>query len=188
MTWFERLDGFVTPKYKRVQRSKSSYDATAKRVYSELDRLVQDYKANAKSDLQVARLIRDDVDNQLRRYHQYCIKEKIGAHYVEVGAEVTDFEHMIPASRIRDLLLLGRITTFEACNPPTCKLSREKHMMLKDNGWASDTPDLIDFWQRYRLCFETANCFTTHDGTLVDTETWTLDKHYAYYADLLTTN
>jgi len=86
------------------------------------------------------------------------------------------------------LLLLGRVTAFEACNPPTCKLSREKHIILKDKGWASDTPDLIDFWQRYRMCFDTQGKFTTHDGTPVDTETWTLDKHYAYYADLLQTN
>src|SRR6056300_181213 len=181
MTLLERLEGFRTPKYSRVQRSEGTYRATARYVTANLERLVAEYDAT-RNDEQTLRLIRDDVDNALRRYHGYCIKENIGAHYVEVGAEVTDFEHMIPASRIRDLLLLGRITTFEACNPPTCKLSREKHMILKDKGWASDTPDLIDFWQRYRLCFETAGKFTTHDGTPVDTETWTLDKHYAYYA------
>jgi len=180
MNLFERLEGFRTPRYTRVKRSTASYEATAQYVVSNLERLVELYDQTRNNE-QASRLIRDDVDNYLRRYHQYCIKENIGAHYIEIGAEVTDFEHMIPASRIRDLLLLERITTFEACNPPTCKLSREKHMILKDKGWASDTPDLIDFWQRYRLCFETAGCFTTHDGTPVDTETWTLDKHYAYY-------
>ena len=180
MNLFERLDGFRTPRYTRVKRSTESYDATARYVVSNLERLVDLYD-QTRNDEQTSRLIRDDVDNALRRYHQYCIKENIGAHYIELGAEVTDFEHMIPASRVRDLLLLGRITPEEACNPPTCKLSREKHMILKDKGWASDTPDLIDFWQRYRLCFETAGCFITHDGTPVDTETWTLDKHYAYY-------
>lgn len=180
MNLFERLDGFVTPKYKRVQRSKASYDATATRVYSELDRLVQDYRENAKSDLQVARLIRDDVDNQLRRYHQYCIKEKMGAHYVEVGATVTEFEHMIPASRIRDLLLLGRITTSEACNPPTCKLSKEKHITLREKGWGSKTPDIYNFWERYNYCFNTQGVFTTWDGQPVDTN-MTLDDHYEYF-------
>ena len=181
MTLLERLEGFRTPKYSRVQRSEATYRATSRYVTANLERLVAEYDAT-RNDEQTLRLIRDDVDNALRRYHGYCIKENIGAHYVEVGAEVTDFEHMIPASRIRDLLLLGRITAEEACNPPTCQLSREKHMILKDKGWASTTPDLIDFWQRYRLCFETAGRFITHDGTPVDTETWTLDKHYAYYS------
>mgnify|MGYP000438520297 CR=1 FL=1 len=181
MTLFERLEGFRTPKYTRVKRGTESYEATARYVVSNLERLVDLYD-KTRNDEQTARLIRDDVDNALRRYHQYCIKENIGAHYFEKGVEGNGiFEHMIPASRIRDLLLLGRITAAEACNAPTCRLSISSDQLLKDNGWNSDTPDLYDFWKRYRLCFDTKGCFETHDGVIIDTESWTLDKHYAYY-------
>ena len=181
MNLLERLEGFRTPKYTRVQRSKETYDATARYVISNLQRLVELYDAT-RNDEQTSRLIRDDVDNALRRYHGYCIKENIGAHYIEAGVEGNGiFEHMIPASRIRDLLLLGRITAEEACNAPTCKLSVESDQLLKDGGWNSDTPSYVDFWRRYRMCFATQGKFETHDGTPVDTETWTLDKHYAYY-------
>jgi hypothetical protein len=181
MTLLERLEGFRTPKYSRVQRSDETYRATARYVTANLERLIQLYDAT-RNDEQTSRLIRDDVDNALRRYHQYCIKERIGAHYVELGIEGNGiFEHMIPASRIRDLLLVGRITAHEACNAPTCKLSVASDQLLKDRGWNSDTPSLTDFWRRYRLCFPTQGRFETHDGTAVDTETWTLDKHYAYF-------
>ena len=182
MTLLERLEGFRKPQYSRVKRSDETYRATARYVTANLERLVAEYNAT-RNDEQTLRLIRDDVDNALRRYHGYCIKENIGAHYVEEGVEGNGiFEHMIPASRIRDLLLLGRITAEEACNAPTCKLSVNSDDQLREKGWASNTPDIYDFWQRYRLCFETAGRFTTHDGTPVDTETWTLDKHYAYYS------
>ena len=181
MNLLERLEGFRTPKYTRVQRSKETYDATARYVISNLQRLVELYDAT-RNDEQTSRLIRDDVDNALRRYHGYCIKENIGAHYIEDGVEGNGiFEHMIPASRIRDLLLLGRITAEKACNAPTCKLSVKSDQLLKDGGWNSDTPSYVDFWRRYRMCFSTQGKFETHDGTPVDTETWTLDKHYAYY-------
>jgi len=180
-TLVERLEGFRTPKYSRVQRSNETYLATARYVTANLERLVELYNTT-RNDEQTSRLIRDDVDNALRRYHQYCIKENIGAHYVEVGIEGNGiFEHMIPASRLRDLLLLGRITSYEACNAPTCKLSKDSDDLLREKGWASDTPDLIDFWKRYRLCFDTIDKFTTHNGTPVDTENWTLDNHYEYY-------
>ena len=183
MTLLERLEGFRTPKYSRVQRSDETYRATARYVTANLERLIELYDAT-RNDEQTSRLIRDDVDNALRRYHQYCIKERIGAHYVELAIEGNGiFEHMIPASRIRDLLLLGRITAHEACNAPTCKLSVASDQLLKDRGWNSDTPSLVDFWKRYRLCFPTQGRFETHDGTAVDTETWTLESHYRYFSD-----
>lgn len=179
----ERLSEFTAPRYKRVKRNAESYEATKEYIVGNLQYLVELYKTKARNNEQAARLIRDDVDNALRRYHQYCIKENFGAHYVEKGIAGNGiFEHMIPASRIRDLLLLGRITPDEACNAPTCKLSKPSDDLLREKGWASNTPDLVNFWKRYQMCFETANRFTTHDGTLVDTETWTLENHYAYYA------
>ena len=61
------------------------------------------------------RLVRDDMDNLLRRYHGYAVKENIGAHYREIGADAdSDFEHLIPSARIRDMMIAGVITIDEA--------------------------------------------------------------------------
>src|SRR6056300_457126 len=163
MDLFERLEGFRTPKYTRVKRGAESYEATARYVVANLQRLVELYDAT-RNDEQTSRLIRDDVDNALRRYHQYCIKENIGAHYIERGLEGNGiFEHMIPASRIRDLLIAKVITPEQACNMPTCRLSKERDDKLREAGWASKTPDLYNFWKRYEYSFDIADVFETYD-------------------------
>jgi hypothetical protein len=106
------------------------------------------------------------------------------AHYHEIGAdEDCDFEHLIPAARIRDLLLFGIITVEQALNAPTVRLSRGKHMALKDAGWASKTPDMWLPFTRYTNVFEAK--FQTHDGVAVDPTTWTLQKHFDYFKHLV---
>lgn len=178
----EAIENFRPPVYVRTKRSPESYRATETYVQKKLAVLAEEYKAT-RNDEQTARLIRDDIDNALRRYHQYCIKENIGAHYVEVGLEGNGiFEHMIPASTVRDMLIAGIITPQQACNVPTCKLSKQRDDMLRENGWVSKTPDIYNFWKRYEYCFETANVFTTWDGHEVDTA-MTLDDHFARFCN-----
>jgi hypothetical protein len=136
------------------------------------------------NDQQTLRLVRDDMDNLLRRYHGYAIKENIGAHYREVGVDASaDFEHLIPAARIRDMMIAGVLTIDQALNCPTVTLSRAKHHALKEAGWASHTPDVWHPFRRYTQVFEAE--FQTHDGRSVDTETWTLADHYKYFDHLL---
>jgi hypothetical protein len=171
------LEDFTNPVYTRTKRNQQSYAATAAYVTANLDRLVELYRST-KNDEQTARLIRDDIDNALRRYHQYCIKENFGAHYVEVGLEGNGiFEHMVPASTIRDLLIARVVSAEQACNMPTCRLSVEKDTLLREKGWASKTPDIYRFWKRYQYCFETTDAFVTHDGAPVNTS-MTLDDHF----------
>ena len=137
------------------------------------------------NDQQLMREIRNDIDTYLRRYHEYCIKQRDGmlAHYHEVGAdEECDFEHLVPAARIRDLLLAEVITVVQALNAPTVKLSRAKHALLKEAGWASTTPDMWLPFRRYSQVFSAK--YQTHDGTAVDPETWTLQRHFDYFAHL----
>lgn len=173
----ESIENFRAPVYVRTKRNQESYAATAAYVTANLERLVELYRTT-KNNEQTYRLIRDDIDNALRRYHQYCIKENFGAHYIEVGLEGNGiFEHMIPASRIRDLLIAQVITAEQACNSPTCRLSKEKDNLLRENGWASKTPDSYNFWKRYQYCFETTGAFVTHDGVVVDTN-MTLEDHF----------
>ena len=150
-----------------------------------LERLVAEYRG-VKNNQQLLREIRNDIDYYLRRYHEYCIKQRDGmsAHYHEVGADKdTDFEHLIPAARVRDLLLAGVITVVQALNAPTVKLSRAKHAQLKEAGWASTTPDMWLPFRRYSQVFSAT--FETHDGTTVDLESWTLEQHFNYFKHLI---
>jgi hypothetical protein len=106
------------------------------------------------------------------------------AHYHEIGADdECDFEHLIPASRIRDLLLANAITVEQALNTPTVRLSRAKHMALKDAGWASKTPDMWLPFRRYTQVFDAD--YQTHDGIAIDPESWSLEDHYKYFRHLV---
>jgi hypothetical protein len=108
----------------------------------------------------------------------------MGAHYHEVGADAqTDFEHLIPLGRVRDLLLAGSITIEQALNAPTVRLSRAKHTLLSDSGWSSKTPNMWLPFVRYSQVFDAK--FETHDGTQIDTATWTLEQHFNYFQHLV---
>ena len=179
----ESINAFISPVYVRVRRGNETYSATKQYVESNLRRLVNEY-INTKNDEQTLRLIRDDIDNALRRYHEYCIKQNFGAHYKD--RDIKDdskviFEHMVPASTIRDMLIAETISPEQACNMPTCNLSKEKDDLLREKGWASKTPDIYNFWKRYQYCFDTENKFETHDEVAVDTSVWNLDKHFEFF-------
>lgn len=181
-TIMERVQGFEQIKPAPVKRGGASYDATYQFCLAEIQRYVTMYNGLQAED-QTARLIRDMIDVLLRRYHNYAIKENIGAHYVEAGLKhgaKTDFEHVIPAAVARDLLLVGRITVDESLNIPTCRLSRNKHKKLNSTKLVSTTPDIGNFWRRYD---QLGIRIETHDGTPVDMKTWDLDQHYRHFAN-----
>jgi hypothetical protein len=173
----EALENFIQPVYAKAKRGSETYAATAAYVYEKLDVAVKEYHIS-KDDVQTRRLIRDTIDHHLRRYHGYCIKENIGSHYRERNIQgKAVFEHMIPNAVIRDLLLAGILTPQQACNPPTCTLSVDNDKLLRQAGWTSKTPDVYNFWERYKYCFETQGVFETYTGTIVNTD-MTLDEHY----------
>jgi hypothetical protein len=179
-TLMERVGGFAQKKPTPVKRGGASYGATQQFCQSEIERYVVMYKQLAVED-QTARLIRDMIDVLLRRYHGYSIKENIGAHYYEKGlvhGTKTEFEHVIPASVARDMLLFNRLTVDEALNIPTCRLSATKHKKLNSTRLGSTTPDIYWFWKRYESLDVTIE---THDGTPVDLATWNLDSHYTHF-------
>lgn len=181
----ESLDNFIAPVYGRTQRTADTYQTVATHCSNHLSRLADEYRA-VKNNQQLLREIRNDIDYYLRRYHEYCIKQRdnMGAHYHEVGADAdTDFEHLIPASRVRDLLLADAISVTQALNAPTVKLSRAKHAELKDAGWASHTPDMWLPFRRYSQVFSAQ--FETFDGHAIDPETWTLEQHFNYFQHLV---
>jgi hypothetical protein len=181
----ESLESFIAPVYGKTKRSAETYATLSAYCTRNIHRLVGEYNST-KNDAQLLREIRNDLDNYIRRYHEYCIEERdnMKAHYYEVGADdECDFEHLIPASRIRDLLLADKITIEQALNAPTVRLSRVKHMMLKDAGWAKSTPNMWIPFKRYTNVFEAK--YTTYDGTAIDPDTWTLDQHYSYFKHLV---
>jgi hypothetical protein len=180
----ESLQQFTAPVYGKTQRSPATYKTVAQHCTNHLQRLVDEYRA-VRNDQQLLREIRNDIDYYLRRYHEYCIKQhSMGAHYHEVGADAeTDFEHLIPAARIRDLLLASVISVEQALNAPTVKLSRVKHAQLREAGWASHTPDMWLPFRRYSQVFSAQ--FETHNGTVVDPESWTLEQHFDYFKHLV---
>jgi hypothetical protein len=181
----ESLDQFVAPVYGKTKRSADTYKTVADYCTKNLLRLVEDYK-QVENNQQLLREIRNDIDYYLRRYHEYCIEQRDGmkAHYHEIGADdECDFEHLIPASRIRDLLIADIVTVEQALNAPTVRLSRVKHLQLKDAGWSSKTPNMWQPFQRYSNVFSAE--FQTHDGVAINTETWTLGQHYQYFKHLV---
>jgi hypothetical protein len=122
------------------------------------------------------------IDVLLRRYHEYCIQENLGAHYREKDLAPdtkTEFEHVIPAKVARDCLLTDRMSVWDALNVPTCKLSKVKHRKLKQLKLAYKTPNTFWFWRRYQVL---GVKIETRDGMPVDLETWNLDTHYDYFS------
>jgi len=180
----ETISAFRQPVYVRTKRSAETYRATAVYVVRRLNELRDEYD-KTRNDEQTSRLIRDDIDNALRRYHQYCIKQNIGAHYIDQHCEDAGiFEHMIPNSTVRDMLLYRVITAEQACNMPTCRLSKDKDVLLREAGWASRTPDIYNFWTRYTNCFPVDGVFFTHDGVEISSA-MTLDDHFDMFAHLI---
>lgn len=179
------LESFTPPVYGKTKRTPETYKTVAQHCHQHLVVLVTEYRTT-RNNQQKLREIRNDMDYYLRRYHEYCIQQRDGmkAHYHEIGAdEETDFEHLIPAARIRDLLLAGVLTIEQALNAPTVRLSRNKHKMLKEAGWASHTPDMWLPFKRYSNVFQSS--YQTHDGTVVDPLSWTLENHYNYFKHLV---
>lgn len=176
----ESVQGFTSPDYGRVPRSGASYLATERFVRRGLQLCLGLYRRGDRLD-QTSRLLRDSMDFLLRRYHRYAIKEHIQAHYRDRNVrpgEPVDFEHVIPAANLTALLIQGRIPVGLAMNPPTCMLKRENHAQLGRLGLADSTPDIWNFWQRYR---DLGLDLETHRGDPVDQNTWNLGTHVQYF-------
>jgi hypothetical protein len=177
------LEGWTPPSHPKVKRSGASYQQTEGFLKSELQRHIARYKTLESHD-QTARLIRDEIDDCLRRYHDYCIKQNLGAHYREVGLKEdtpTEFEHVIPAKVARDALITDRMTIDDAFNIPTCTLSRVKHRELNRRRLGKTTPDPYWFWRRYQ---NLGVKIETRDGVPVDLDTWNIDVHYSHFREI----
>lgn len=179
----EAVEGFQEVNYRQVSvdRNQESYNITDEFIESEVTRLLEMYRGLTKLD-QRARLIRDGIDLYLRRGHGYSIEGSIGSHYRQIGVDVKNciFEHMIPQSRIRDLLIQDRISIRQAMNPPTCLISKENDTLLSKSGYNNKTPSYWHFFDRYTKTFDAA--YETFNGQVIaDPHAWTLWEHYKHF-------
>lgn len=173
----ESLTRFTKANYTKVKRSTGTHSESLDIAVSELERLVNMYKGNHAP--QTARLIRDSIDHWIRRYHGYVIEGGIGAHYSQTGVDLKNciFEHVIPAAKVRDMLIQGVLTTTQSLNTPTCFISKKNDQLLREHKRVSSSPDYWQFFKRYDV-FNTNVKFQTHDGHAISITTWTLQDHF----------
>ena len=174
------VEGYQHKNYKRVQRNELAYQQTTEFATQELTRLVAMYNEQF-TENQTARLIRDSIDHWIRRYHGYCIEGAIGSHYTQEGVNVAEcvFEHVIPASSVRDMLIQGRLTITQALNTPTCLIKKSSDAKLSNSGLVSTSPDPWYFFQRYSVLNSN---FSTYNGhAIVSQDTWSLADHYTFF-------
>jgi len=174
----ESLSKFTKADYAKVKRSNITHAESLIIAVDELDRLVERYNRNEHT-AQTGRLLRDSMDHWIRRYHGYVIEGGIGAHYTEVGVDLKNciFEHVIPAAKVRDMLIQGILTTAQALNTPTCFISKSNDRLLREHKRVSSSPDYWQFFKRYNV-FDTTTKFTTHTGKEIDINKWTLQDHF----------
>ena len=90
------------------------------------------------------------------------------------------FEHVIPAAKVRDMLLAGVLTVKQALNTPTCLISKRNDDILREEGHVSSSPDYWNFFRRYDVFDDTK--FVTYNGENIRSlETWTLEDHYNFF-------
>lgn len=180
----ESLQKFVVPKYKKVRRNAGTYYSVKAYCTKNLQSLRREYldlgQEHNFDNAQTLRELRNSIDYYLRRYQKYCIEERHTAHYLQCGTvQEQDFEHLIPAARVRDLYIGGVLSVDQALNSPTVLLSRQDHKLLNSKGLASYTPNLWLPFQRYKILGATN--FKTHNGHVIDIDSWTLGDHYRHF-------
>lgn len=174
------MENFKDIEPARVQRNGQAYVDTDEFIRPELERYLTMYRELDQIS-QRGRLIRDQIDNLIRRYHDYVIAGKMVAHYRQVGCRKKEgnvFEHVIPARTIRNMLIQGSITLNQALNAPTCIIVPKKNKMLSKAKRTKSTPNAWFFWQRYDILDIEIE---TYDGTAVDQTTWDFAKHCDYF-------
>jgi hypothetical protein len=172
----EILADWKPKKYTRVRRSRASVQVTEEFVSGRLLEFCQSYSSVQHE--QGKRLVRDVMDFLLRRFHQYAVQQEIGSHYLQQGVRKGIFEHLIPASVLRDLVLDGAITIQAAMHAPTVLLSKENDARLSAAGLTSKTKTPLYPFRRY-IEAGVEGVFTTHRGDIVtNLQDWSLDDHY----------
>jgi hypothetical protein len=171
--------------YANVKRNDKAYEQALSTSTEELERLINLYRTTVVEDDMRARLLRDSIDHWIRRYHKYAIQGKIKSHYhqrgVSLAAKDCIFEHVIPASTIRDKLIAGELSINQALNVPTCRVSRKVDAALRQKGLHDTTPDGWFFFKRYKIALDSIEIETYNGQPIKDLDTWTLQDHFDFF-------
>lgn len=171
------IESFRKRAYKRVQRNDYSYKQTDDFTTSELERLLEMYLGKIEED-QEARLIRDAMEHHIRRYHDYSVRDKFGAHYMQFGVDIKNciFEHIMPVNTIVAMLIEGRISINQSLNTPTCLINKEDDVILRKSGLNATSPDNWYFFRRYQVL---NSKFKTYNGQPINNpNNFTLQDHF----------
>jgi hypothetical protein len=181
----ESMQNMRGKKYVNVKRNDKAYNTALLTTTEELERLIDLYKTTVVEDDIRARLLRDSIDHWIRRYHKYAIQGKIKSHYhqrgVSLAAKDCIFEHVIPASTVRDKLIAGELTINQALNVPTCRVSRNVDTLLRKKGLHDSTPDGWFFFKRYQIALSDIDIETYNGQVINDLDTWTLQDHFDFF-------
>jgi hypothetical protein len=178
----ELVEGFVKPSRSRgVKRNDESYAQCLETTTSELERLVDMYRNTVFVEDMRARLLRDNIDKWIRRYHDYAIQGRIKSHYREVDVDEKDcvFEHIVPVSSLVDMLIQDRLTISQALNAPTCLIKKSSDVILKDNGLTKISPNIWFFFRRYQIL--NSNFVTYNGQPMTNINNWSLDDHWKLF-------
>lgn len=178
----ENMQNMRGKRYVNVKRNAKAYEQALETTTEELQRLVDLYRTTVAEDDMRARLLRDSIDHWIRRYHKYAIQGKIKSHYhqrgVSLAAKDCIFEHVIPASTVRDKLIAGELSINQALNVPTCRISRQVDALLRKKGLHDSTPDGWLFFRRYQLVYSDMAVDTYNGQAIKNLDTWTLQDHF----------
>jgi hypothetical protein len=181
----ENMQNMRGKKYVNVKRNDKAYEQALSTTTEELERLLDLYRNTVIEDDMRARLLRDSIDHWIRRYHKYAIQGKIKSHYhqrgISLSAKDCIFEHVIPASTIRDKLIAGELSINQALNVPTCRVSRSVDSLLRQKGLHDSTPDAWFFFKRYKIALADIAIDTYNGQSVVDLDKWTLQDHFNFF-------
>jgi len=178
----ENMQNMRGKKYVNVKRNDKAYEQALATTTEELERLLVIYRTTIVEDDMRARLLRDSIDHWVRRYHKYAIQGKIKSHYhqrgVSLASEECIFEHVIPASTIRDKLIAGELSINQALNVPTCRVSKTVDQSLRDHSLHDSTPDGWIYFKRYVIAAPNIEIETYNGKLISNLGTWTLQHHF----------
>lgn len=176
----ELIQSFVKSTPKRVVRNEMSYQQTSDFTIAELERLLTMYNSCIEED-QTARSIRDSMVYHIRHSNDYAIREKFGSHYRQDGVDEHNctFEHIMPVNIVVSMLIEGRLTINQALNTPTCLISKDDDVILRERGLGSRTPDNWYFFRRYTVL---NSSFKTYNGHVITNfNEYSLEDHFKLF-------
>lgn len=182
-----QVGGLVAPHYGRVGRDGAAYKTTETWAVHKIQRCLDDYDKIEILD-QSARLIRDDIEQAIRRFQDYTYEYRLQLHYrdASIPFTITDksghgltVEHVIPVRYLVAGVIQRRIPIKAALHAPMCLIRNQDNDTLNKHKLTKTTPDPYWFWRRYQ-CLSHVDIITNRKDP-VDMNTWNFQTHLDYF-------